>query len=101
MARDIWRFDRQFSRFCLPSIACGRFITFNRLKMLVWQKWPAFSPGIKPEGYNENFGGDPAPGSSKRLTVRYRINGRTGQATFSENDFIVLPIPHKSVVLSR
>jgi HEAT repeat protein len=44
-------------------------------------------------GYNEAFGGDPAPNTVKQLKVQYRINGKDGQATFAENALIVLPMP--------
>ena len=43
--------------------------------------------------YNANFGGDPVPGSPKQLKVQYRINGKTGEASFSEDALIVLPMP--------
>jgi hypothetical protein len=43
--------------------------------------------------FNEAFGGDPAPGIPKQLTIQYRINGESGEATFAENGLIVLPIP--------
>ncbi|MGM0488713.1 MAG: HEAT repeat domain-containing protein [Planctomycetota bacterium] len=41
--------------------------------------------------YNEAFGGDPASGVVKQLHVRYRMDGKTGEAKFSENETIVLP----------
>ncbi len=43
--------------------------------------------------YNESFGGDPAPGMAKTLTVQYRMNGKAGEASFSENALIALPMP--------
>ncbi|MBI3839038.1 MAG: PBS lyase [Planctomycetia bacterium] len=43
--------------------------------------------------YNDSFGGDPAPGATKQLKVRYRINGKAGDASFAENAFIMLPMP--------
>lgn len=43
--------------------------------------------------YNANFGGDPLPGSVKRLKIQYRINGKLGEATFAENALIILPLP--------
>jgi HEAT repeat protein len=43
--------------------------------------------------YNASFGGDPVPGVVKQLKVRYRINGKEGQASFPENATIMLPIP--------
>ncbi len=43
--------------------------------------------------YNQCFGGDPAPGVPKQLRMKYRLNGREGEASFSENAMILLPIP--------
>ena len=43
--------------------------------------------------YNQAFGGDPAPGIVKQLTIRYRIDGRPGEVVLSENATIVLPMP--------
>jgi hypothetical protein len=43
--------------------------------------------------YNSSFGGDPVPGVVKQLRVKYRINGKPGEATFSENATILLPMP--------
>jgi len=43
--------------------------------------------------YNSSLGGDPAPGIVKQLNVRYRINGKAGEASFPENATIVLPMP--------
>ncbi len=43
--------------------------------------------------YNTNFGGDPIPGSVKQLKIVYRINGKTGEASFAEDATIVLPMP--------
>jgi HEAT repeat protein len=43
--------------------------------------------------YNASFGGDPLPGSVKRLKIEYRINGKTGVASFAENALIILPVP--------
>jgi hypothetical protein len=43
--------------------------------------------------YNASFGGDPAPNQRKRLTIQYRMNGRVGEASFSENAPIELPAP--------
>lgn len=48
---------------------------------------------LPSSSYNSSFGGDPAPGIVKQLKVRYRINGRPGEASFQENATIVLPIP--------
>ena len=46
-----------------------------------------------PSQYNEVFGGDPIPGTIKTLKVQYRLNGKTGEATFDENAPISLPVP--------
>ena len=43
--------------------------------------------------YNESFGGDPAQNDVKQLTIKYRINGKDGDVTLSENAMIVLPMP--------
>ena len=43
--------------------------------------------------YNASFGGDPAPNRVKRLKIQYRINGRSAEATFSENAPIELSVP--------
>ncbi len=43
--------------------------------------------------YNTSFGGDPAPGTEKKLKIQYRINEKTGEASFAENSVIVLPMP--------
>lgn len=43
--------------------------------------------------FNKSFGGDPAPNAVKTLTVRYRIDGKPGEATFPENTVILLPAP--------
>lgn len=43
--------------------------------------------------YNESFGGDPASGIVKKLNIKYRVNGKDGEVTFSENAMIVLPMP--------
>jgi HEAT repeat protein len=43
--------------------------------------------------YNDSFGGDPVPGTTKQLKVQYRINGKAGDALFAENALIVLPMP--------
>jgi len=43
--------------------------------------------------YNANFGGDPLPGSVKKLNIHYRINGKSGVATFAEDALIILPMP--------
>jgi HEAT repeat protein len=43
--------------------------------------------------YNKSFGGDPAPGSVKKLVVEYRMDGKSGKASFAENEVIMLPAP--------
>lgn len=48
---------------------------------------------LKSASYNESFGGDPAPGAAKQLKVKYRIDGKVGEASFSENAPILLPTP--------
>jgi len=48
---------------------------------------------LPSSSYNASLGGDPAPGIVKQLKVRYRINGKSGEASFTENATITLPIP--------
>jgi HEAT repeat protein len=48
---------------------------------------------LPAQNFNEAFGGDPTPGAAKQLTIQYRINGQSSEATFAENALIVLPIP--------
>jgi HEAT repeat protein len=43
--------------------------------------------------YNKSFGGDPAPGSDKKLKVQYKLNGKPGEASFVEGQLILLPMP--------
>jgi HEAT repeat protein len=43
--------------------------------------------------YNATFGGDPAPGVRKELKIQYRLADKPGEASFSENATIVLPMP--------
>ena len=43
--------------------------------------------------YNTSFGGDPLPGGTKQLKIKYRINGKSGETTFAEDALIVLPMP--------
>jgi HEAT repeat protein len=43
--------------------------------------------------YNSAFGGDPTPGSPKQLKIQYRINDKPGEATFSEDSLLILPMP--------
>lgn len=49
--------------------------------------------GLPSTSYNAAFGGDPAPGSVKQLKVQYKIDGKSGEATFAEDSLIFLPIP--------
>ena len=44
--------------------------------------------------YNDAFGGDPVPGVQKQLTIRYKMNGKEGEATFAENAPIFLKKPN-------
>jgi hypothetical protein len=43
--------------------------------------------------YNANFGGDPLPGGVKQLKIKYRLNGKEGEASFAEDALIILPTP--------
>ncbi len=53
--------------------------------------WPLIA--LPAPRYTANFGGDPAPNMVKQLKVRYRIDGKEGEATFAENAVIALPMP--------
>ena len=61
----------------------------------VIQKQAAQSPLITlaSASYNECFGGDPAPGTVKQLKVQYKINDKSGEASFAEDAIIILPMP--------
>jgi HEAT repeat protein len=48
---------------------------------------------FKGSSYNAAFGGDPAPGVPKQLTIEYRMNGKPGKASFPENATVILPKP--------
>jgi hypothetical protein len=48
---------------------------------------------LNARDYNSSFGGDPAPGVVKQLKIQYRINNKSGEATFAENAMILLPLP--------
>lgn len=48
---------------------------------------------LASESYNEAFGGDPVPGTVKQLKIQYKINGKSGEASFAENALIILPMP--------
>ena len=48
---------------------------------------------LPKSSYNSSFGGDPVPGVVKTLKIQYRIDGKSGEATFKENATIMLPIP--------
>ena len=37
--------------------------------------------------------GDPVPGTPKKLKVHYRLDGKSGEASFGENALIILPTP--------
>jgi HEAT repeat protein len=43
--------------------------------------------------FNQLFGGDPAPNVVKQLKVKYRMNGKMGEASFDEDSLVVLPMP--------
>ena len=48
---------------------------------------------LPSSSFNESFGGDPAPGAVKQLKVHYRVNGKGGEVTLTENATVVLPMP--------
>ncbi|RPI90020.1 MAG: PBS lyase [Planctomycetaceae bacterium] len=43
--------------------------------------------------FNAAFGGDPIPGTAKQLKIQYKINGKSGEASFAEDTLIILPMP--------
>ncbi len=43
--------------------------------------------------YNATFGGDPAPGIVKQLRIQYRMAGKPGEVSLTENATIMLPAP--------
>jgi HEAT repeat protein len=43
--------------------------------------------------FSASFGGDPVPGTAKQLKIRYRINGKAGEASFAEDSIVMLPMP--------
>jgi len=51
-------------------------------------------------GYNASFGGDPAPGKAKRLTIQYKLDGTPGEASFAEDATILLPVPGAAAAAS-
>lgn len=48
---------------------------------------------LAADNYNSAFGGDPVPGTPKQLRIQYRLNEKSGEATFAENAVIILPLP--------
>jgi HEAT repeat protein len=48
---------------------------------------------LRSAKYNASFGGDPAPGKTKKLKIQYKMNDKPGEASFPENAAIVLPKP--------
>jgi hypothetical protein len=44
-------------------------------------------------GYNSGLGGDPVPGVVKQLKIQYRINGKAGEVSLTEDAPILLPMP--------
>ena len=49
---------------------------------------------LSAPSYNDALGGDPVPGTQKQLTIRYKMNGQEGEATFTENAPIFLKKPN-------
>jgi hypothetical protein len=43
--------------------------------------------------FNDHFGGDPAPGQPKKLSVRYKLDGQAGSVDIAEDGLIFLPRP--------
>ena len=44
-------------------------------------------------GYKQFFGGDPAPGMPKTLTIQYTFDGQPAKIVFDENNVVALPKP--------
>jgi len=42
--------------------------------------------------FNTSFG-DPTPGVTKQLKIQFKVNGKSGEAAFNENELILLPMP--------
>ena len=59
------------------------------------QKYVDDSPlvWLPSASYNDSFGGDPASGTAKTLTIDYRLNGKPGSVSLAENALIALPMP--------
>jgi hypothetical protein len=43
--------------------------------------------------YAASFGGDPVPGTAKKLKIQYKIDGKNGDESFAENSLVILPMP--------
>jgi HEAT repeat protein len=43
--------------------------------------------------YTASFGGDPVPGTAKKLKIEYKLDGKTGNESFAENALVILPMP--------
>ena len=43
--------------------------------------------------YNESLGGDPVPNVAKQLKIKYKVDGKEGEVTLTENAPVVLPMP--------
>lgn len=48
---------------------------------------------LPAESYNESFGGDPAPGATKKLKVQYKVDDKAGELSFAENALLIFPTP--------
>jgi HEAT repeat protein len=61
----------------------------------VVQKYVRNAPLIllASSNYNQSFGGDPAPGTPKKLKIEFQIDGKPGEVILTENELILLPTP--------
>ena len=48
---------------------------------------------LPASSYSASFGGETTPGEGNHLKIDYRMNGKSGQASFAEDEVIILPMP--------
>jgi HEAT repeat protein len=64
-------------------------------KMLQKQVGELQLVSLPSPSYTASFGGDPIPGTPKKLKIEYKIDGKTGNESFAENALVILPMPKK------
>jgi HEAT repeat protein len=62
-------------------------------KMLQKQATELQLISLPSPSYTASFGGDPAPGTAKKLNIEYKIDGKTGNESFAENALVILLMP--------